>query len=87
MESYPSSDFVRELPIPRLRYRAPVPPLREWSPTPRRTSLESFPSLVFFRELPVPPLREWSPTPRRTSLESSPSLLFVNGALPLVGLR
>ncbi|QQP53497.1 Hypothetical protein FKW44_006001 [Caligus rogercresseyi] len=63
---------------------------------PRRTSLESYPSLVFVRELPVPPLREWSPTPRRTSLESfppssslesSPSLLFVNGVLPLVGLR
>ncbi|QQP48519.1 Hypothetical protein FKW44_008875 [Caligus rogercresseyi] len=26
MEPYPSSDFVREL---------PVPPLREWSPAPR----------------------------------------------------
>ncbi|QQP52339.1 Hypothetical protein FKW44_004463 [Caligus rogercresseyi] len=63
---------------------------------PRRTSLESFPSLVFVRELPVPPLREWSPTPRRTSLESYPSLVFVrelpvpplrDGVLPLVGLR
>ncbi|QQP34768.1 Hypothetical protein FKW44_022766 [Caligus rogercresseyi] len=63
---------------------------------PRRNSLESYPSLVFVRELPVPPLREWSPTPRRTSLESFPSLvfvrelpclLFVNGVLPLVGLR
>ncbi|QQP52626.1 Hypothetical protein FKW44_004833 [Caligus rogercresseyi] len=59
-------------------------------------SLESFPSLVFVRELPVPPIREWSPTPRRTSLECFPSLVFVrelpsrffvNGVLPLVGLR
>ncbi|QQP52340.1 Hypothetical protein FKW44_004464 [Caligus rogercresseyi] len=52
MESYPSSDFVRELPSLVFVRELPVPPLREWSPTPRRTSLESYPSLVFVRELP-----------------------------------
>ncbi|QQP53496.1 Hypothetical protein FKW44_006000 [Caligus rogercresseyi] len=55
-------------------------------PSPRRTSLESYPSHVFVRELPVPPLREWSPTPRRTSLESYPSLVFVR-ELPIPRLR
>ncbi|QQP54338.1 Hypothetical protein FKW44_007145 [Caligus rogercresseyi] len=51
-------------------------------PTPRRTSLESFPYLIFVRELPVPPLREWSPTPRQTSLESFPYLVFVRELRP-----
>ncbi|QQP40215.1 Hypothetical protein FKW44_014194 [Caligus rogercresseyi] len=53
MESYPSSDFVSQgLPSLIFVRELSVPPLREWSPTPRRTSLESFPSLVFVRELP-----------------------------------
>ncbi|QQP58116.1 Hypothetical protein FKW44_003330 [Caligus rogercresseyi] len=35
MESYPSSDFVRELPSLVFVRELPVPPLREWS-LPRR---------------------------------------------------
>ncbi|QQP54750.1 Hypothetical protein FKW44_007681 [Caligus rogercresseyi] len=44
MESYPSSDFVRGFLSLVFVRELPVPPLREWSPTPRRASLESFPS-------------------------------------------
>ncbi|QQP49933.1 Hypothetical protein FKW44_010762 [Caligus rogercresseyi] len=77
----PHLDFVSGvLPIVGLRQSKdflPSSSLESSPPTPRRTSLESFQSLVFVRELPVPPLREWSPTPRRTSLESFPSLVFV----------
>ncbi|QQP41357.1 Hypothetical protein FKW44_015703 [Caligus rogercresseyi] len=74
IKGVPSLIFVREL---------PVPPLREWNPTLRRTSFESLPSLVFVlglpiprlrtRRLPVPPLREWILP-----------LVFMNGALPLI---
>ncbi|QQP52693.1 Hypothetical protein FKW44_004921 [Caligus rogercresseyi] len=43
MESYPRrTSSVKGLPSLIFVRELPVPPLREWSPTPRRTSLESY---------------------------------------------
>ncbi|QQP35904.1 Hypothetical protein FKW44_020845 [Caligus rogercresseyi] len=71
----PSSDFVRELPILVFVRQLPVPFLREGSPTPRRTSLESSRSLPppssSLEELPIPRLRPRTFLPS-SSLESSP---------------
>ncbi|QQP40863.1 Hypothetical protein FKW44_015054 [Caligus rogercresseyi] len=81
------------LPLPRLRQSKeflpssslessiPVPLLREWSPNPRRTSLESFPSLVFVIGSPSLVFDQGGPSFVFVR-GRPPSLLFVNGVLP-----
>ncbi|QQP52471.1 Hypothetical protein FKW44_004636 [Caligus rogercresseyi] len=56
MVSYPSSDFVRELPIPRLRPRSSFLRLRHRVPRPSSPLMESCHSSDFVRELPIPRL-------------------------------